>query len=63
MRIETGNRLKLIERCGQTLGQRPQFTLGKITVRPLDAAEFVEDWRCASAALHAPRNISRGFLI
>jgi hypothetical protein len=53
VRIEAGDRLQLIERRRQTLGERPQFTFGKITMRPLNAAEFVEDRRCASAAVHA----------
>jgi hypothetical protein len=30
---------------------------------PLDAAEFIENWGCRSAALHGPRNISRKILI
>jgi hypothetical protein len=53
VRIEAGDRLQLVERDGQALRQRPQFTFGEITMRPLNAAEFVEDWRCASTPLHA----------
>ena len=43
VRIETGDRLQPEERDVETFGEGTELALGQKAVRPLDAAELVED--------------------
>ena len=61
VRIETGDRLQPEERNREPLGERAQLFLRQVAVRPLDAAELVEDGRRWSATLHGATKYIRDF--
>ena len=52
MRAETGDRLEPEERNVEPRRQGAQLGFGKISVRPLNAAELVDNWRPGCATLH-----------